>query len=94
MEFLKKALIFLVGFSLFINLVRGITGELFIDVLAGLYLLFILGSIALIYKYSKVANFVLREKSKASDAQWILIFISSLCILMLALLPFGYVQVA
>jgi hypothetical protein len=94
MEFLKKALIFLVGFSLIINLVRGITGELFIDVLAGLYLLFILGSIALIYKNSKVANFVLREKSKASDAQWILIFISSLCILMLALLPFGYVQVA
>jgi len=59
---------FLVGFSVIINLVRGITGELFIDILAGLYLLFILGSIALIYKNSKVANFVMRENSKASNA--------------------------
>jgi uncharacterized iron-regulated membrane protein len=94
MDFLKKALIFLIGFSIIINLLRGIIGQNFIDIVAGLYLLGILGGIALIYKNSKVANFVMREKSKASDAQWVFIFISSLCILMLALLPFGYVQVA
>ena len=94
MDFLKKALIFMVGFTVIINLVRGITGELFIDVLAGLYLLGILGGIVSIYKNSKVADFVMRENSKVSDAQWIFIFISSLCILMLALLPFGYVQLA
>ena len=94
MNFLKKALIFMVGFTVIINLVRGITGELFIDILAGLYVLGILGGIVSIYKNSKVADYVMRENSKVSDAQWIFIFISSLCILMLALLPFGYVQVA
>jgi hypothetical protein len=94
MDFLKKALIFMVGFAVIINLIRGITGELFIDILAGLYLLGILGGVVSIYKNAKVADFVIRENSKVSDAQWILIFISSLCIIMLALLTFGYVQVA
>ena len=94
MDFLKKVLLSIFTFSVIINLVRGITGELFVDVLAGLYLITILGGIASIYKNTKVADFAMREDSKASDAQWIFIFISSLCILMLVLLPFGYVQVA
>ncbi|WP_448550499.1 hypothetical protein [Thalassotalea fusca] len=94
MSFLKKVLLFNIGFYVTVNLVRSIAGEFAVSILGGAFLLLILTIIVLIHTNPKIAKSSLRDKSTARDARGVLMFIAALCLLMLCLLPFGYVSVA
>ncbi len=93
MPFLKAFLIFQFIFSLVMNVMQNFVGEFTINVIAVVYLLGTLSGIVSIYKKEKVSDFVMRSHSKPSDAKWVFIFISCLCVLMLVLLPFEQVKI-
>jgi len=93
MAFLKPFLIFQFTFSIVLSVLKNFVGQSALELIAAIYLIATLLGIISIYKNTKIANLVMRSKSKPSDANWVFIFISCLCILMLALLPFGYVRV-
>jgi len=89
LDFLKRLLIFQIGFSVLLNVIRTLDSSLIFNISVVMYLLITTVGTVLIMTNNLLANYVMREHSQSSDANWVFYFILSLCVFLLIALSTG-----